>query len=291
MILLLVVIGSASLVLFASGLPGFAPRVTHRRIDPYLPKSWDGSSSFRAQRGGLFERAIGALFLEDERVTANRLAAAGSERAVLGFRVERTLIGVSSSIALAAMLTTMGGRVSGATVLAAILGGASASGARDRWLSTQAERRSKRMAAKLPLALDLLAIAVRSGESVEASIKRVSHCLAGTELGVELDRVVAEIRSGIPTSEALQNFAKNNPDHRLQRAGRALSLAIENGTPVAGVLNGQASDVRDAERRGLLEAGGKREVWMLVPVVFLLLPVMVLLVFYTSLVSLDMFFP
>lgn len=292
MILLAVIVGSAALVLFASGLPGFASRTADRRINPYLPTAWDGSFTHGdSPRSGVLSWLSTRLFLEDERVTAGRLLGSGSTKSVHRFRIERMAVGLASGVGLAFILLALGGGGSGATVLAAVLAGASASGAWDRSLTRQAERRGKRMVARLPLALDLLSIAVRSGESVEASIRRVAECLAGTDLGSEFDRVGAEVRSGTPTVEALQSLAKFNSDPTLQRAGRALALAIENGTPVADVLNGQAGDVREAERRALLEAGGKREVWMLIPVVFLLLPTMVLLVFYPSLVSLDMFVP
>lgn len=291
--LIIVLVGSAALTLFASGLPGFASRAADRRIAPYLPASWDGSfTASSTGRSTFLSWLTRSLFLEDERVTAARLLAAGSTKSVHGFRLERVAAGAAVGMLLAVALVALQAEaISAATVLASMLGAASGSGLWDRALTVQAGRRSTRMVAKLPLALDLLSIAVRSGESVEASMRRVGVCLDDTELGREFQRVGSDIRSGMSTVEALQNFAKGSSDHRLQRSARALALAIENGTPVASVLNAQASDVREAERRALLEAGGKREVWMLVPVVFFLLPALVLLVFYPSLVALDMFVP
>jgi tight adherence protein C len=55
-----------------------------------------------------------------------------------------------------------------------------------------------------------------------------------------------------------------------------MSVAIERGTPLADVLRAQAVDVREAGKRALLEAGGRKEIAMIVPVVFLVLPVTVL---------------
>lgn len=293
MAFIIVVVGSAALTLFASGLPGFASRAADRRIAPYLPASWDGFfTAGGTGRSTILSWLTRSLFLEEERITAGRLVAAGSSKTVYRFRLERIAAGAATGMLLAVVLVSLqAGKISGATVLASMLGVASGSGLCDRALTVRASRRSTRLVAKLPLALDLLSIAVRSGESVEASMRRVGQCLDDTELGREFQRVGSDIRSGISTAEALQNFAKESSDHRLQRSARSLALAIENGTPVASVLNAQASDVREAERRALLEAGGKREVWMLVPVVFLLLPTLVLLVFYPSLVALDMFVP
>ena len=53
-------------------------------------------------------------------------------------------------------------------------------------------------------------------------------------------------------------------------------VAVERGTPLADVLRAQAVDVREAGKRALLEAGGRKEIAMMVPVVFLVLPVTVL---------------
>jgi tight adherence protein C len=53
-------------------------------------------------------------------------------------------------------------------------------------------------------------------------------------------------------------------------------IAIERGTPLADVLRAQAVDVREAGKRALLESGGRKEIAMMVPVVFLILPVTVL---------------
>jgi tight adherence protein C len=41
--------------------------------------------------------------------------------------------------------------------------------------------------------------------------------------------------------------------------------APERGTPLGDVLRAQAADVREQHKRDLIEAGGRREVLMLVP--------------------------
>jgi hypothetical protein len=44
-----------------------------------------------------------------------------------------------------------------------------------------------------------------------------------------------------------------------------LVVAVERGTPLGDVLRAQAADVREQHKRDLIEAGGRREVLMLVP--------------------------
>ncbi|MGY1709295.1 type II secretion system F family protein [Geodermatophilus sp. SYSU D00758] len=62
----------------------------------------------------------------------------------------------------------------------------------------------------------------------------------------------------------------------LARFVDGLLVALERGTPLAEVLRAQAADAREAGKRLLLEAGGRKEIAMMVPVVFLVLPVTVL---------------
>ena len=58
---------------------------------------------------------------------------------------------------------------------------------------------------------------------------------------------------------------------------------MQRGTPLAEVLRAQAQDVREEGRRALMEAGGRKEIAMMVPVVFLILPVTVLFAVFPGL--------
>jgi tight adherence protein C len=65
-------------------------------------------------------------------------------------------------------------------------------------------------------------------------------------------------------------------------------VALERGTPLGDVLRAQAQDARVLSRRRLMEAGGRREIAMMIPVVFLILPVTVLFAVYPGLAVLDL---
>jgi tight adherence protein C len=62
-----------------------------------------------------------------------------------------------------------------------------------------------------------------------------------------------------------------------------LVVAIQRGTPLGAVLRAQAQDARVAARQSLIEQGGRREILMMVPVVFLVLPVTVLFAVFPGL--------
>jgi tight adherence protein C len=65
-------------------------------------------------------------------------------------------------------------------------------------------------------------------------------------------------------------------------------IAVERGTPLADVLRAQAQDVREAGRRAVMEQGGKKEIAMMIPVVFVVLPVTVLFAIYPGVAFLKL---
>ena len=71
----------------------------------------------------------------------------------------------------------------------------------------------------------------------------------------------------------------------MARFAQGVAVAVERGTPLADVLHAQAADVREAGRRELIETAARKEVLMMVPVVFLVLPVTVLFAFWPGVVG------
>jgi tight adherence protein C len=61
----------------------------------------------------------------------------------------------------------------------------------------------------------------------------------------------------------------------LTRAVTHVVGALDRGSPLAEVLRVQAADARERARRDLLESAGRKEIGMMVPLVFLILPVTV----------------
>ena len=171
-------------------------------------------------------------------------------------------------------------------VVVALLGCVVGMSAWDRLLTARAGSRQRRVEAAVPDASELLALAVGAGESVPAALDRVAS-LSHSDLGDELARAVADIRLGAPSVRALTDLAARNDSPALSRLCQTLSTAIGRGSPLAAVLHDQARDIREASRQRLMEEGGKREIAMLFPVVFLILPVTVLFALYPGLMALD----
>jgi tight adherence protein C len=64
-------------------------------------------------------------------------------------------------------------------------------------------------------------------------------------------------------------------------------MSLTRGTPLAKMLEDQASSARSEIRNQLLRQAGRNETRMLVPLVFLILPVIVLFAIYPSLKLLN----
>ena len=157
---------------------------------------------------------------------------------------------------------------------------------RDQWLSTQVRRREQLMLAEFPTVAELLALSVGAGEGAVGALERVSRTCRG-ELSVELRRTLADARAGASLVQALEGLAARTSLPSLARFVDGVAVAVERGTPLADVLRAQAQDVRELSRRRLIEAGGKKEIAMMVPVVFLVLPVTVLFAVFPGLAMLD----
>ena len=156
----------------------------------------------------------------------------------------------------------------------------------DRLLTMRAHARQRAIDAAVPDCSELLALAVAAGESIPAAIERVSGC-AGGPLGAELWLTAGHIRNGTPSVRALADLVERTESPALTRLSRTLTTAIDRGSPLASVLHDQARDQRERSLAALMEEGGRREIAMLLPVVFLILPVTVMFALYPGLIALD----
>lgn len=218
-----------------------------------------------------------------------RLGGLGLVADVDEFRMEQVVWGglgmVGGALGLAG-LTCLRGDLDPVLVAgAALIGAAGGVLARDWWLSQQVQRRERAMLAEFPVIADLLALAVLAGEAPIDAMQRVCRLTRG-ELTRDLRSALDEARAGTPITRALAELAERTTLEPFSRFLQGLLVAIERGTPLAEVLRAQATDVREHSKRALLEAGGRKELQMMVPVVFLILPVTVLFALYPGLLTL-----
>lgn len=145
----------------------------------------------------------------------------------------------------------------------------------DMWLTRAASARMGRIEEELPTVLEFLALCLSAGEGILDALRRVSGT-GGGELTGELRQVVIAVSTGQALPEALTGLSGRLEIPALSRSLDQLVAAIDRGAPLAHVLQAQAQDARDDAKRTLIEQAGKKEIYMLIPLVFLILPLSVL---------------
>lgn len=288
---------AAGLLLVYAGLP---VKRLDRRVEPYLsglrgkPSRLLAPSRSAGVAASFLDRILYRTGERGREHLVERLSAAGLPKEPADFRLEQLTWGLAALI-----LSWAGIVISAATGAQPDLRAMPPLGAvcfacgwlgRDWWLSHQIERRRAMLREELPTAIDLVTLSIAAGESVPAAFERVARVM-GAGIGAEFEMTIAEIRAGATTVDALEFLKNRLPDTATVRFVDALCTGIERGAPLAEVLRAQANDVREARRQHLLEMGGRREIVMLLPVVFLILPVVVVFALWPGLASLDLLVP
>lgn len=289
---LLGLLAVSGLLLVARRLPVMRRPRLDDRIAPYLRDTPRPSTLLRTEATltpfPTLERVL-APFVADgarliERVLGgstsvrHRLEQAGDGTTLEEFRAEQVLwgaLGLFAGLATSLVVAARGTVRPVPLLVLCLLATAGGVLARDRWLTRQVARREERMMAEFPTVAELLALAVAAGEGPVGALERVTSISHG-ELAKELGRALADARAGASLVVALQGIAARTTLPALARFVDGVAIAVERGTPLADVLRAQAVDVREAGKRSLLEAGGRKEIAMMIPVVFLVLPVTVL---------------
>jgi tight adherence protein C len=223
-----------------------------------------------------------------------RLDQLGRDMTVEQFRVEQVIWGLGGLLGGLFLAGLSAARRAGPSplafvIMAGVLMVAGVLG-RDRLLTVEVRRREVRMVAEFPTVAELLALAVSAGEGPTGALDRVTRRSSG-ELARELRHALADTRSGSTVVAALERMAARTSLPALARFVDGMAIAVERGTPLADVLRAQATDVREQGRRALLEAGGRKEIQMLIPVVFMVLPVTVVFALFPGFYGLQLAVP
>lgn len=138
---------------------------------------------------------------------------------------------------------------------------------------------------ELPQILDWLAFATTNGVGLYQAISLVSQRAEG-KVASALAKLCRELEYGASFEVALQNLA--NDSKSLTEFSNRLALTLRRGTPVAQQLRALAQSSRASLRNQLLARAGANEVKLLLPLVFLILPVTVWFAIFPSLQLLQL---
>lgn len=154
------------------------------------------------------------------------------------------------------------------------------------FLSVAAKARVRRIEAQLPAVWEFLSLSLSAGESLPEALKRMASIGHG-DITDEFRVVVLDVQLAIPLAIALQNMERKLKISALSRGIEQILGALNRGTPVASVLQAHALDSREDSKRRLLESAGQKEVAMLVPLVFLILPVTIVFAVFPGLLVIQ----
>ena len=282
----------ATLIVWALA-PRWRAASLERRIAPYLRDVADPlgltplSTAPIHDRWRVAVRRVASIAGNTEAVE-RRLAHAGWPMDAAAFR-GRQVVWASSGLVAGGVLAAaiaVSGMVAAPLLVLPLIGAAAGALLLDARLGRAGRRRGARMAQELPTVLEFLALCLTAGEGVLDALRRVTTVGTGEVVG-SLRRAVLEVGTGSTLSESLLRVGRDAPLPGLTRSIDHIVAAMDRGAPLAQVLQAQASDAREAAQRTLIEQAGRREILMLLPLVFLILPLSVLFAVFPGVVLLQ----
>ena len=276
-------------LLIASHVIATRPARLAVRIAPYIPaRQVAGRVGPLSTLVAVFEPSMRSVFnsLASSASLSERLLRAGRVPSTTRYRLTQ-MVWIGSGLLMASSVIIVTSNTTLIGLLLIGLGGIAGALACDAELKSAMKRRKRRILVQLPMVADLFAFAVAAGESSVSAIERISSTMSG-DLPREFATCVGDVHNGLPFGVALRAAAARCDVPQFNRFVEGVVLALERGTPIAEVVRAQAMDVRAQEQRRLMELAGRKDVIMLIPIVFMILPTVVLIAVYPGLYSLDL---
>jgi tight adherence protein C len=154
-------------------------------------------------------------------------------------------------------------------------------------LSSAWGKRRRDLETTLPEALDLLRIALDAGYNFNNALQQTLELLPAGPTRNELARVNSELKAGRTMSSALTGFSYRCPTDGVEAFVRVISQAQATGVDIASTLAFQADEARAGYEREVDVRAQKMQTTLFFPIIGLLLPVLVILMFAPSVVNLQ----
>jgi tight adherence protein C len=139
---------------------------------------------------------------------------------------------------------------------------------------------------ELPEIIDLLVVSLRAGDGIYRSFNNVIPRCDG-ELSKQIHKALTSVEYGAAFGDEIRAISASISHPQISEFTNKVALALERGTPLAQMLSEQGDSVRAEIKNRLLRQAGRNETRMLIPLVFLILPVTVLFAIYPSLELLN----
>lgn len=150
------------------------------------------------------------------------------------------------------------------------------------------DRLSKEIEAEIPTQIQLLTILISSGMSPVRAISVLSTRSESLS-SQALKKVVVDVENGASIIEALDKLKEGFNSNSLRRFVTSLILGIERGSALSPILISQVRDSRLSHKTEVMKRAGKAEIGLMIPVVFLILPISILFALWPSYQQLGSF--
>jgi tight adherence protein C len=158
----------------------------------------------------------------------------------------------------------------------------------EKSLNLELKRYRDSIESDFPAIVEALTLSLSAGESPLTSMQRISVRGQGA-LVREFSKVIESVTEGNPFSSALDAMGRRVKSITVRRFIDSIVIAITRGAPLIDVLHSHAREARDLQRNQVLSAASKAELSMMVPVVFLILPISIVFALWPSLSNLNLF--
>jgi len=225
-------------------------------------------------------------FPDKSRVRA-RLTQVGRGSEYENFRIKQ----ISKSMLGACVLFLIALPITATSLLAALLSGMVGIGIYfliDRQLSREVIAYRLSIESEFASIIEMLTLSLSAGETPLSAMTRISLRSRGL-LAFEFGQVIQSVREGVSFQESLDALGRRVDSVVIRRFVDSLVTAMLRGAPLIEVLQRHAAEARQNQRNILMDKAGKAEISMMIPVVFLILPISVLFALWPSLTHLNLF--
>ena len=146
------------------------------------------------------------------------------------------------------------------------------------------QRRRREIASielEFPLVVELFAILIGGGMSPSSALSHISERGSGEFIKL-LSPIISKMKNGINLAQALDILNKEVDSRIIRRFCDSLAISVERGSPLIDVVGRQVEEVRQAQRLLISERASKAEIQLMIPVVFLILPISILFALWPS---------
>ena len=135
--------------------------------------------------------------------------------------------------------------------------------------------------------LQMCSIMISAGESPMSALRYISQRSTGT-LSNLIKKELKNLEADGNLIKTFEYLAVTSGSKQVRRLGNSLQVAINRGSPLLQVIQNQVLSINKEIHTNLLRRSGQKEIALLIPVVFLILPVSILFAVWPSIYSLNL---